>query len=375
MPGAIDTPWRDTHPFGVAWDADDFDAGRAWHGLHRAFESAAATHPGEVCERHLAFAGRAVRLRVVGRTLFAQLVRPFEHLAEASSTGAAALAIDVWDDTLAHHLPAPEREGDVTLWREMTVQSADDRFVAQRLPHTMSCLDRRGSHLVAGIAWHDRIFIYERAKPFARALLNWYNDRDVQVIHAGLVAHGGQGVLLAGRSGSGKSTSTLACALGGLAFLGEDYVALESRGDGRFVGHSVYNSVFLDSTHLRRFDGLAAHAVHGRPPQEAKSVVLLAQVAPDAMAREATIRALVFPRVGEGAEAALAPMSRPEALLALAPSSLLQIPNRQLGRAGFGRLAQLVERLPCYRMSVGEDLASIPRCLAPLLSPEAACAH
>ena len=373
MPGAVDTLWREAGSLGAHWKDGAFDGPFAWQRMREAYRTAAVARPDEFHQAHLRFAGRPVRLDVVGSELFTHVLKPFAHLVDEGGSQ-PDLVIELWDDRLVGALPAPEREGGQVAWREATLRSADDRFIAQRLPHTLSCLDREARHLVAGIAWTDRIFIYERSKPFARLLLNWYNDHGIQVIHTGLVARNGIGALIAGPSGSGKSTSTLACALGGLDFLGEDYVGLESREDGTFVGHSLYNSVFLNSGHLARFDALAGHAIHGQPPQEAKSVVLLSQVAPGCLARSAALRAIVFPQVGESRPAQLGRMAKPAALLALAPSSLLQIPNRHLGVPGFSRLAQIVERLPCHRMTVGSDLASIPRCIDDLLQQVGGCA-
>jgi hypothetical protein len=351
----------------ATWNDSDFDGAAAWGNMHRTFASVAAAHPEQVCVAWFRFAGRPVRLCVVGRELFRHIVRPFAHLRDGESTG-ADLTIEIWDDRLRGVLPMPERSNGHALWREATLRSGDGRYFAQQLPHTRSCLDRRDRHIVAGIAWHDAIFIYERSKPFARLLLTWYNDREVQLIHAGLVARDGVGVLLAGKSGSGKSTCALASVDGGLDFLSEDYLGLETRPGGKFVGHSVYNSLFLNSSHLARFPALAPHAINGRPPQEEKSVVSLSALYAQRLARRADIHALVFPRVADADCAHMAPMSKAAALLAFAPSSLLQIPNRYLGAAGFDRLAELVERLPCFVMTMGSRLDSIAPCLDALIA-------
>ena len=351
-----------------------FDGEALWNDMRQAFATAAGAWPAQLCEASYRFAGRPVRLRVVGRELFGHIVKPFAHLRIGESPP-PELTIELWDDRALAVLPTPERAHGETVWREATLRSSDDRFIAQQLPHTLSCLDRSAGRLVAGIAWHDAIFIYERSKPLARLLLTWYNDRQVQVIHTGLVARNGTGVLIGGKSGSGKSTSVLVSVMGGLDYLSEDYVGLETAADGTFVGHSVYNSVFLDSGHLERFVELAPHRINGRPPQEEKSVVMLSQVYPERLARAAAIRAIVFPlRIDDAAEARLQPMSKGAALLSLAPSSLLQIPNRQLGPAGFDRLARLVERLPCFQM-VGGAVASIPRCLEDLIAAVTPCAR
>jgi hypothetical protein len=353
--------------FGTVWEEGRFEGAAVWHDMREAFAAAAAAWPAEVCEAAFRFAERPVRLRVVGRELFGHIVKPFAHLRGVDAPH-PELTIELWDDRLVQSLPEPERADGHTLWRELTLRSDDERFVAQHLPHTVSCLDRQGGRLVGGIAWHDAIFIYERSKPLARPLLTWYNDRQVQVIHTALVARDGTGVLIAGKSGSGKSTTALVSIIAGLEYLSEDYVGLETKADGAFVGHSVYSSVFLNSDHLARFAELAPHVIHGRPPQEEKSVLLLSQLFPDRLARAATIGAIVFPLLGDDPEARLRPLSKGAALLSLAPSSLLQIPNRHLGAAGFDRLAALVAQLPCFQMAVGSDFASIPRCLDALIA-------
>ena len=52
------------------------------------------------------------------------------------------------------------------------------------------------------------------------------NQRQVTLIHAGLIARGGSGVLLCGASTAGKSTLTYACARSGWTFLSDDCAAL-----------------------------------------------------------------------------------------------------------------------------------------------------
>jgi hypothetical protein len=329
------------------------------------FTDLIAKHPDEVQEFFYQFGGHAVCMRFVGRELARHIDGPFSHLRSETRTANPRLTIELWD---ANKTKPGEFSWRSDLeWHEATVRSKDERFIGQQLPHTFSCLDREARHIMSAVTWHERIFIYERAKPLARLLLNWHNDQNLQVIHAGLVARENQGILFAGKSGSGKSTTSLACIIAGLDYLGEDYVGLERGEDNVFTGHSLYNSVFLKTDHLARFPELAPYAIKGRPPQEEKSVVVLSDVFPARLKRAVPIRVLVIPRVVDTSEAQLHPASKGEALLALGPSSLLQIPNRALGICGFNKLAQLVERLPCFRLEVGADFPSIARCVAELV--------
>ena len=355
--------------FGTEWSEERFNGEIAFVNMRAEFEEAAANYRDEVYESFYIFAGRSVRIRVVGRELAKHIVRPFAHLrATEPAPLNPQLTIDLWDDNKTHIQQPIGPEYDDLGWTETTVQSTGDRFLGQRLPHTFSCLDREANHIVGSIAWHDRIFIYERAKPLARLLLRWHNDKHIQIIHTGLVARNGTGILFVGKSGSGKSTSSLACIAAGFDYLSEDYVGLEACTDGSFLGHSLYNSVFVQTSHLARFKELVPYAIKGRLPHEEKSVIILSQIFPERLKRTVPIRALALPRVVHAANTEFRPASKGEALLALGPSSLLQIPNRGLGTNGFDRLAQLVKRIPCYWLDVGSDLRSLASRVEEILS-------
>lgn len=357
-------PWR----FETAWNQDDFDGAVAFQNMRAEFENARAKHPEEFQESFFVLAGRIVLIRIAGRELAEHFCRPFAHLrTDVQKFPAPGLTIEIWDkNKAAIDGPAPLTDDDLK-WGETTLKTADGRFVGQRLPHTISCLDRDAGHIMASIAWNSRIFIYERAKPLARLLLEWHNDQNIPVIHAGLVAREGSGLLIAGKSGSGKSTSSLACVSAGLHFLGEDYVGLQNRADDSFVGHSLYNSVFLNTVDFARFADLAPYAIKGRLPHEEKSVIILSTIFSERLERAVPIRAVALVRVGDSPRARLCPASKGETLLALGPSSLLQIPNRPLGTRGLDRLAKLVERVPCYSVEAGSDLPSVAHCIEELL--------
>lgn len=73
---------------------------------------------------------------------------------------------------------------------------------------------------------------------------------------------------------------------------------------------------------------------------------------------------LVFPRISGCEQSALAPMSRDEALLALAPDVLLTEPRSS--QAHFDALAELVAASECLRLATGSDLAGAVRLLEEL---------
>jgi len=343
--------------YGTTWINNGFDGRVAIKNMEVAFDQALAKYPDELSETFFIFGGKSIRVRIVGRELAEHICRPFSHLrADVHSGETPKLSIDFLDESKINANPSLEDQE----WTERTVKSSDDRFIGQQLPNTISCLDLDSGHIMSSIAWKDRIFIYERAKPLARLLLEWHNALGIQVIHTGLVARDGQGVLFCGKSGSGKSTCSLLCVSAGFQYLSEDYVGLQYLNDDSFVGHSIYNSVFLQTAHLSRFTELAFYAIKGRPPQEEKSVIILSQVFPERLERVARIRALALPVVTNTPQPRIRPATKGEALLALGPSSLLQIPNRALGTSGFKMLVKLVEHLPCYWLELGTETEPVP---------------
>ena len=71
-------------------------------------------------------------------------------------------------------------------------------------------------------------------------------------------------------------------------------------------------------------------------------------------------------RVGDVRDVRVRPASKMEAMLALGPNSLFQIPSR--GSVGFDVLTDLVEQVPCFHMELGNVLEDIPRCTDELLA-------
>ncbi len=323
-------------------------------------------HSDQVHESFYLFGNLPVRMRVVGHEIAKHITQPFAHLeADGSNVGTPQLAIDLWDESETNIRCQVGSLNGNTKFKKTTAISSDGRLVGQQLRNVLTCYDQGAQHIISAVGWGRPLSVYERWKPLARPLLEWHNDRNIQMIHASLVAQDGQGVLFSGKSGSGKSTAALACLFAGFHFLSEDYVGIQEIPGGSFVGHSLYNSVFLETDQLERFPKLTSYAMKGL--NQEKSTVVLSQVFPHRLARIVPIRALVLPRIVDTAKPKFYLASKGEALLELGPSSLLQIPNRRLGARGLNQLAQLVDTLPCYWLELGHDLASIPQCVEEIL--------
>lgn len=339
-----------------------------FHLMRESFDRARERNPEQTTEQSYLFAGRNVRIRIVGRELAEILTRPFRHLSgESAEEHGFDLEIDVWDSrTKGSILPSVPRVAYGSSWvigEGRFTAFPDGRFLSYHLRGSMMWLDRQSPRLVVSTSV-TALSHYERSKPFHVLLSVWYYDQGLNLVHGGMARCGQRGVLFAGPKAAGKSTSVLSCACAGWAYLGDDYIAVEETCDGTFVGYSVYASGLLEPDHMKQFPILSFEFHEGRPEQS-KNVLLLADTPGVSCAKEAPVSVLVLPRVVDAEETSVREASKGEALLALAPTSLLRAPRP--GRDAFKKLAQLVDRVPCFWMNLGRDITMIPGCARDLL--------
>jgi hypothetical protein len=338
----------------------------AYERARDACDEAMAIAGSELVERTFTFAGRPVRMRIAGRELAAHLMRPFVHLLDESrdANDPTALTIDVWDERVVH-VPYPsgdDREPGETqrpTGHGMLALSGATRYVRYDCTAWVTWLDRAARRLIGWRANADRLSMHERTRPLPFLLPVWYADQGVQVIHAGLVARDGRGVLFCGANGAGKSTSSLASLCAGLDFLSDDHVGLEAT-PGGFTGHSVFASTRLEPDHLQRFPELVPHAIPSPEWYETKSLILVAEAFPERVKPSVPIRAIALPVLGEGSRSSssITPIGRAAALRALAPSTLMQMPFGATADR-FAELARLTASVPAYRLDLGRDVRGI----------------
>ena len=343
---------------------------RAFSMMRNAFETAQEKRPDLVRLHACTFAGLPGMISVVGTELARLLLPPIRHLLD---NGVAAtepeLIIELWDagETGVPYPGLPPDDHLASSEFGQILRTDEDRFLGCLRPNLFAWMDRSSSRIVACTPDGSSLGLYERAKPLLFPLLLWHCDRDVVVVHAALVERAGKGVLFAGAAGAGKSTAALTCVAAGFNYLGDDYIGLRPAGDGQFVGHSLFNSAWLDPNHPSSFPDLAPQMMPGGLP---KLPIILSDVYPEQLSRAAPVRVLVLPRVVRAARRRLRPATKKEALFALAPSSLLKRPCS--GQTALEWIAGLVECTPAYVLESDADLTEIPACVEELLDLESA---
>ena len=347
--------------------------------MEAGFEEAASA--GERCERRLSIGGEAVRIRSADPAMLSRLTRTFTHLATPED-GGAALTINFWDSatrgTVVPPLPdvgTEHQPGAFFYYSDDRIRagfqlgtSGDPRVLAaypHAAPPSLSVLDVERSEAWYWVADASRIPYWEEATAI-RFLLDWWlRERGIHQVHAGAVGNADGGVLIVGKSGSGKSTSTLACLESDLLYAGDDYVAV-GVGPEPYV-HSLYSSGKVMPDHVQRLPFLLPALSNADQVGEEKAVVYVHEQWPRAITTGFPLKALLAPRVTPGlVESRIVEISRIEGLAALAPSTVFQMHTR--AKQSLASMSRLLERVPCYRLELGSHIPSIPRAIEELLA-------
>jgi len=310
-----------------------------------------------VVEVDLRFADRMVRLRFAGAELADALLGALAPRHDDGG-GHVHATLAVWDE---HACPAGSRPFP---WRLADigpgglVRGSDvDQVVAihETASGALTLVNRAGRSVLHRVPHSAAVPWWERAAPLRPALFWALRGEGRHLVHAGAVGDDRGGVLLAGASGSGKTTVALAALVHGLGYVADDYVLLHAVSEPAAI--SLYRTAKLDDGHLARFTTLAAAASFPPPSAvEEKAVVDVAASMPGSLRASLPVRAVMVPRI-RGGRARLRRVSPAEALLALAPSTVLQLPFDD--GAALASLAAVVRRVPCFALDVGDDVAEL----------------
>ena len=134
----------------------------------------------------------------------------------------------------------------------------------------------------------------EQAAPM-RNLIHWLMaSRGRSLIHGAVIGTARGGVLLAGRGGSGKSSTALAGLAAGMHFAGDDYVLIDASDAPRAFG--VYATAKVERTDVPLYSRLEAEFHHTTGPAGEKAVLFLNGDPPGFQAG-LRLRAIVLPRI------------------------------------------------------------------------------
>jgi hypothetical protein len=141
-------------------------------------------------------------------------------------------------------------------------------------------------------------------------------------------------------------------------YAGDDYVILEGE-----RAHCLYSTAKLDVTSLDLLPGLRGAVVEFRRGTEHKAVLDLHRQRPEQVRSALPVDAIVVPSVAGATRPRLRRAGAAEALRALAPTTLLQLPGA--AQARMTAMAELVKRVPVFGLELAAgDMTGVAELVA-----------
>jgi len=254
------------------------------------------------------------------------------------------------------------------LTNSLEVQEGAKRFFRQFPAGTNSL---QGCPLVLQLLWDDRVKLYDlyrngeklvstREQGHVFTLIDMYVlnhfrtlSSEHWVMHAGMVARGGKGILLPGGTTHGKSTLTAMLVHGGFDYLGDEHVILDR--NGSLTVWAFPRPIVLREDSYAKVKEIA-------PALEAVVTPFLFQgkgdyyidpeaLRPGSVAPEARLSHIVFPHYAPDLSPALVPVSKAEAVMLLLRGFLH---FKHFRGAAVEGLSDIAERVPCYSLVTGK---------------------
>jgi hypothetical protein len=154
-----------------------------------------------------------------------------------------------------------------------------------------------------------------------------------------------------------------------MSYAADDY-CLTRPEDGRVF--SLYNTAKLKGPEdLERVPELTGRSFNEDSFESGgvgKGTFDLSELWPERMAAGFRLRAILLPTLTGNVASSLVPCSPGDALLALAPSTVAQLPFS--GEEDCRRLAALADKVPAYRLFLGSDLSQIPVLISELIGEQ-----
>lgn len=196
---------------------------------------------------------------------------------------------------------------------------------------------------------------WDAGAPFRILLHLAAAQRGWRLVHAATLSLSGEGILIVGPGGAGKSGTCLAGLGGGLHTVGDDYVLI-APGE-TLTAFRVYRLLKQDREGLARIPGLAARTAHEEINWQNKLELDPELLFPGCMVEEMRLRAIVMPVIARAQRTQPVPADAQTAFQQFAPSMWAQMPGARA--SGFMFAAWLTRRLPAFRLLLSENSREI----------------
>lgn len=333
--------------------------------LEKIFEEALCSKK-ESIDYYIFLAEYLVRLNFAGPALFSAIIPSIEHL-KAPPGPRPSLTISLWDSlsTRSKTPPIPweieDLENSAQRW---VFHNEDFDVLFNSFEGFVTFLNKEQNKAFFWISDATKISYHERGGSLRSILYWWMRSKGMHFIHGGGVGLENGGVLIGGEGGSGKSTTALACLTSELNYISDDNCLF--RLDPEPYAFCIYNTAKIKKNNIKRLPYLSNYISNSENLGSEKALFFLYKHFPKKIIKGFPIKAILFPNVTGLHNTKLINISPMEGLKKLTPSTMIQVPGKN--HATFLAMAELVKRIPCYRLDVGTYLPEIPSKIIDLIS-------
>lgn len=228
------------------------------------------------------------------------------------------------------------------------LRGADRVFL--RFPQTRCELDLAGGQARVWLSedwWNQPLKTQQ--DPWVLSLAWLLRERGIYALHASCVARDGQGLLIAGRSGSGKSSTALSLIHRGWDWLADDVVLLEPGAPARL--HCLAQGFSFHPGLADRLPWLHGEVLGPKRFADIQTIL------PGCRLETCVAAGLLFPRVIDGQISRIERLSPAEALMALlhAVGGILAGGPPEQSQAQLAALRDLIPGVPACRLHAAWD--------------------
>ena len=353
-------------------DLDKQDQIRFFESIYERFHQAGQT-AGGINDRYYRIGKEIVRLRFAGPALVSHFTPAFSHV-EVEPIENPALTICLWDSISTNTKMPLLVDSLLALLCFRWYERLDTRreikgFHSDRIrtifhfgPNILSLLDTSRNVAIYWLKDASKTPYYEKGYPFTTIFNWWMESQNQQCVHAAAMGMESGGVLMPGKSGSGKSTTSLACLNSDLLYVSDD-TSLVTCDPVPYV-HSLYNTAKIED--FQRLPALSSLISNPERVEGEKGMLFVQKHFPKKIIKGFPLKAILVPRITGKPFTTIQPTSAGLALKALAPSTILQLPGA--GMKALRIMSQLVKKVPCYSLELGTNMQEIPQVISEFLA-------
>lgn len=299
-----------------------------------------------------------IQMEFASDSLLPVFYNAFSHLsAPLSSENTTSLTLYFWEEEATQSFPDIPWDLHDRHHLGFIQSYSNDRFFTLHQPGS-EAIYMLDTHKNEGYYWvpsKHEIPYWESDFPLRMIFHWWLKDSSYQPVHAGAVGTEKGGVLLVGKGGSGKSTSTLSCVNSSLKVAGDDYVLLDCKNQDVY---SLFSLTKANHNSIGLLPNLDINISDLKEPIDDKYRILLYPKYKDSLIKKMPVLATLLPMVTDAKTTTIVPCSSSEAMLALAPTTLFQLPG--LRERAFEKMSGFVRATKSYKLLLGKDSEVLP---------------